>query len=94
VPLTKIKEIMMGSIDIRSGGKNPITEVIFSKDEDEIAVLAYRLTRDSDGKPSETVNIHDRRDRVILTSKEHAKNLIAALQYAIDNNWFEYEEIQ
>lgn len=73
----------MSSIDIRNESEE-VTEIIFS-DEGNSYVVATKVER----YVTDSIKIVDEDDRanVIIESKEHAENLIKAIQKAIELRW-------
>lgn len=75
----------MASIDIRAAAKEDITEIVFADDlSREDCVQAYQIYRQLG-----YITINDINDCLIINSKEHAQNLIKALEKAIELGWVE-----
>lgn len=71
------------SIDIRT--KKELTSIIFSDPIDEDGYsIAYKLTKSC---MDNHVLINDRKDYILIESKEHAENLKKALDKAIELGW-------
>lgn len=73
----------MATIDIREVNEEMIDCIIFSEETDGMGcTLAFKLTTHPDG-----TWLGDRYDMVRIKNKEHAQNLIKALNKAIELGW-------
>ena len=73
----------MSTIDIRKYEPPEIDRIVFAENKDSVyTTIAYELT-----KEHKRINIVDGDAYVIVTSKEHAENLIKALNKAIELGW-------
>jgi hypothetical protein len=71
--------------DVREDKYEEITEIVFANEHnDEGTSQAYSVHKESG-----YVEIHDNLEFVIVDSKEHAQNLIKALEKAISLGWLE-----
>lgn len=78
----------MSTIDIRDMDNTGINTIVFAETHgsvasDEDVPLAYQIVRDEDGD----VSIQDTIESVFVSDKQHALNLIKALNKAIELGW-------
>lgn len=74
----------MSSIDIREQGEDTVDTIVFADAEDsEDVVQAHYVRRWS----SNYFTIEDSDESVVINSKEHALDLIKAIEKAIELEW-------
>ena len=73
----------MSTIDIRASQED-VQRIIFSDSCDKGYGVAYALEKHHTG---DFVQLQDGGEMVLISSKEHAANLIKALQKAIELGW-------
>lgn len=77
----------MSTYDVRSNNEEVIDEIVFAEGCDEHeSWQAYSITCNSIRK---YIAVSDPGESVIINSKEHALNLIKALNKAIELGWIE-----
>lgn len=81
----------MSTYDVRSNNEETITEIVFADylDSDDCS-QAYRIFPDVlTSAKQKYIVISQEVDSVVINSKEHALNLIKALNKAIELGWIE-----
>lgn len=73
----------MASIDIRAEQDQEITEIVFADQKDRDDVSQAHLICDHSG----CITIDDGAESVFINSKQHALDLIKALEKAIELGW-------
>ena len=73
----------MSVLDIRVDTPSPVEKIVFSSEAVDGWGVAHCLTTYG----TKFVAIRDSGESVLLTNKEHAENLIKALQKAIELGW-------
>jgi hypothetical protein len=74
----------MSTFDVRTDSSNPITEIVFAETHHSAGSLqAYKL----EPRTSGDIRIYDGDDYVYVNSAEHARDLIKALEKAIEFGW-------
>ena len=73
----------MTTIDVRDTSE--VTEIIFAETTQRSTNIAFRIQKYTG--MSKGIKIADEREFVVVHSKEHADNLIKALQEAVKQGW-------
>lgn len=74
----------MSTIDIRGVVESPVTCIIFADNHESFVNATHLIKGDSES----VVRIYDEEDDFVnITSKEHAENLIKALNKVIELKW-------
>lgn len=76
--------------DVRVGDTQVISEILFAYEEDSVgSVQAYKITPEA-YKGEKYIELRDAAgEMVLINSIDHAKNLIKALEKAIELGWLE-----
>ena len=76
--------------DVRVGDTHVISEICFADEEDSVgSVQAYKITPET-YKGMKYIELSDAAgEQVLINSIDHAKNLIKALEKAIELGWLE-----
>lgn len=72
-------------IDVRED--DDVGAIIFAESEEDEVSIAHSITRNEDYFDGLAININDDCEHVIITSAEHARALIKALEAAISLGW-------
>lgn len=76
----------MSTFDVRTRDSDTVTNIVFADDKDCSRAFAYYIDRHGSDDTLVCINDHQE-DFIIVTSAEHARDLMKALDKAIELGW-------
>lgn len=79
----------MATIDVRYSNQDEITEIVFADEySSDGCMQGYKVTNSAIGGRMDTYfTINDPNDCVVINSKQHALDLMRAIEKAIELGW-------